>query len=33
MNHVNCSRSDVARRCNVTERTVYNWCENKSHLN
>lgn len=30
MKHVNCSRSDVARRCKVTERTIYNWCENKS---
>ncbi|QFI36524.1 helix-turn-helix transcriptional regulator [Moritella marina ATCC 15381] len=27
---VNSSRYDLARYCNVTLRTVYNWCENKS---
>jgi len=30
MKHVNCTRHEIARCCNVTERTVYNWCENKS---
>lgn len=28
--HLNCSQYDLARYCNVTLRTVYNWCENKS---
>jgi len=30
MQSTNCTRNEVARCCNVTERTVYNWCENKS---
>lgn len=30
MKYVNCSRQEIARYCNVTERTVYNWCESRS---
>lgn len=28
--YINCSQYELARYCNVTVRTVYNWCENKS---